>query len=211
RDAHHLRKIWILAKRFPETWPEWIATEIENRRETPWNAGGTCFNRGDLSGTLHQLGIERRGHSDLLWKESRALHVISAVNRVDAINHRNAEPRFLSRGFLNLTDDLMPVIDSERLIRDVENRSDAVFDDRVFEFCGINFDLLILSGSDRADGELRHLPDFFFERHALDQVIDLSRVVAFRSGATRALEEFITIDWRRLGFKHDQGLGNEAQ
>ena len=33
--AHHFREIRILAKRLPETRPQWIATEIENWRKTP--------------------------------------------------------------------------------------------------------------------------------------------------------------------------------
>jgi hypothetical protein len=68
-----------------------------------------------------------------------------------------------------------------------------------------------LPGSYRADGKLGHLPDFLFERHAFDQVVDLARVVAFGTVAARALEEFVAVDKRRLGFKYDQGLNGETQ
>jgi len=57
------------------------------------------------------------------------------------------------------------------------------------------------------------LPDFFFERHALEQVFDLSGVIAFRTVAAGAREEFIAVDddVGTLGFGCDQWLESEAQ
>jgi hypothetical protein len=41
---------------------------------------------------------------------------------------------------------------------------------------------------------LGHLPDFLFERHPRKEGVDLLRVVAFRTAATRALKEFVAIE-----------------
>src|SRR5688500_19471036 len=112
RDAHHFSEIWILTKRFPETRPAWIASEIEHGREAPRNSGGASFECGDLRGALHQFRIERCRHADLLREKRRVLDVVGAVNRVDAVDHRNAKSRFLGCR-LDLTDDFVPPIRSE--------------------------------------------------------------------------------------------------
>ena len=148
-----------------------------------------------------------------MGKESRALDVVCAVNRVDAVNHRNAETCFFRRGFLNLSDYLVPAIECECLVGDVEDRSHAVLDDSPIQFRRIDLDRLIPSLRDRVDGELGHLTNFFFQRHALEQVLDLPRMITVGVGATCALKEFVTIDERGrcLGFNGDQWLENEAQ
>ena len=94
RNTHHFREIRIFTKCFPEAWPEWIATEIENRRKAPRNGGSSCFDRQLFPRRAHQLWIERRGHPDLLREECSAANVVGAVNGVDAIDHRNAETCF---------------------------------------------------------------------------------------------------------------------
>jgi len=71
-----------------------------------------------------------------------AAHVVRAVNRVDAVDNGNAEPRLL-RGSLNLTDDLVPVVHRHRLIGDVENRADPVLHHGLIEFLGIDLQVLI--------------------------------------------------------------------
>jgi hypothetical protein len=59
---------------------------------------------------------------------------------------------------------------------------------------------------------LGHLSDLFFQRHALDQILDLSRVIAFGTIAAGALEEFVAIhSVGSLGFNCDQRLNSEAQ
>ena len=107
----------------------------------------------------------------------------------------------------------MPVVDGKRLIGDVENRADAVLHDRLFELCRIDFDVLIPAVDDHADRELGHLPDFLFERHALEQVFDFSGVIAFRTGAAVSLEEFVAVGEIVccLGLDCDERLESEAQ
>ena len=56
-------------------------------------------------------------------------------------------------------------------------------------------------------------PTFSSSVMRLSRVFDLLRVVAFRTGATGALKEFVAIEqvgWR-LGFDCDQWLEREAQ
>src|ERR1044072_4764659 len=68
RDAHHFREVRIFAKGFVKTRPQWIASEIEHGREAPRYPGGARFGSTDLRRALHQFGVPRRRHSDLLWK-----------------------------------------------------------------------------------------------------------------------------------------------
>src|SRR5688572_8173060 len=119
-NAHHFREIRIFTKRFPETGPAGIASEIEYRREAPRNSRGASFDRGDLGRAPHQFRVPRCRHADLLGKESRTLDVVRAMYRVDGVDHRNAEPGFLC-SFLNLVDDLVPAVDRQCLIRDVKD------------------------------------------------------------------------------------------
>src|SRR5688572_3858624 len=121
RRTQHFSKIWIFAERFPETWPKWIASQIEYGRKAPGNTNSARFHRGDFRTPLHQLGIPGGSHANFLWEESGALDVGGAVNRIDAVDNRNAQPGLFRCGLLNLTDDLMPLVRRECLIRDVEN------------------------------------------------------------------------------------------
>ncbi len=121
-----------------------------------------------------------------------------------------AESRFL-RGVLNLRDDLVPPIKSERLVGDVENRPDTVLDDCLLELGWIDFYVLVPAGDDHLDRELGHLPNFFFERHPFQQVIDSARVVAFGTGSDCSLEILVAVVEISLGVNCGLRLKGEAQ
>src|SRR3989442_4779167 len=58
----------------------------------------------------------------------------------------------------------------------------------------INLDLLIPAFRNHADGELGHLSDFFFQRHALEQGFDLLRVITlWPSDANGVLKKQIAV------------------
>ena len=108
-------------------------------------------------------------------------------------------------------DDLVPPVECERLIGDVENRPDTVLDDRLLELGWIDFYVLIPASDDHLDRELGHLPNFLFERHPFQQVFDLLRVVAFGTGSDSSLEKLVAVVEISLGVNCGLRLKGEAQ
>ena len=67
----------------------------------------------------------------------------------------------------------MPLVRRQRLLRDVENRTNAIAHDRFIELGRIDLNLLIPAICNHADGQLSHLPNLFLKRHPLEQGLDL--------------------------------------
>src|SRR5207253_1449505 len=101
-------------------------------------------------------------------EKRRALNIIGPVNRIDAVNDGNAEARLFCRA-LNLANDIMPPVQRQGLILNVENGPYAVMRDRSLEFGGIDLNVLISSVRNHADLKLGHLANFLFKRHSLQQ------------------------------------------
>src|SRR4051812_21581932 len=93
--AQDFRQIRVLAERLPEARPEGLAANVQDGRETPQDSGGARLTGCDLGPALHQFGIPGRGHTDLLRKERRALHVVRAVNGINAVKDGNLQTRSL--------------------------------------------------------------------------------------------------------------------
>jgi hypothetical protein len=95
---------------------------------------------------------------------------------------------------LNLSDDVLPFVWRQRLISNIQDRTNAVAHHRLLEFCRVDLNTLILTGGNHADGQLRHLANLLFKRHLLEQGLDLLRVVSFGSlRANRVLQERLAI------------------
>src|SRR5437660_408016 len=84
--------------------------------DVPGNAVGARFHGGDFRPAFHQSRIPGCGHADLLREKSCALHVVSAMNRIDSVDNRNAEPCLLCCCFLDLLKDVMPLVRRQRLL-----------------------------------------------------------------------------------------------
>src|SRR6266851_444427 len=96
-------------------------TNFKHWREGPGNAGGSCFSGRDFCEALHQRGIPCRGHPNLLRMKRGTLYIICAVNGVDAVENGNLQTSLL-RCFLNLPDDLAPLINRQGLTVYVKDR-----------------------------------------------------------------------------------------
>src|SRR5204863_1576368 len=114
--------------RFVEARPQRLPTEIERRRKCPRDAGGARLRGRDFGEALHEWWIPRRGHADLLREERCALHVVCAVDGINAVEDGNPQARPLARG-LNLVEQLIPLGWGQRLIFHVQNRAYAVLPD----------------------------------------------------------------------------------
>jgi hypothetical protein len=90
---------------------------------------------------------------------------------------------------LNLPDGLMPAVQRERLVCDVEDRTDAVFDDGLFQLGRVYFNLLVSARRDHADFKLCHLTDLLFERHLRQQLICFARRRNVRRGSAKLSAE----------------------
>ena len=63
----------------------------------------------------------------------------------------------------------------ERLIIDVEDGADAIFSDGFVQFFWVDVDVLVIAVNNRLDGQLRHLADFFFQRHLREKFVNGGR------------------------------------
>src|ERR1051325_10514653 len=52
-------------------------------------APGTCFNRRNARGVLHQIRTSRTAQPDVVWKDHGAEHVAVSMHRIDAVEKRN--------------------------------------------------------------------------------------------------------------------------
>src|SRR4030095_5640011 len=193
RRPHHTREIRIFAKRFPKSWPCLVASDIEHWRKTPCNSCRASFHRRDLGGTTHQDRIPRRSHPDLLRKKRRALDVIRAMDRIDAVDHWDLQTRS-RRGLLDRPDDPVPMIERDRLIVDVQDRTYAVFDNRLLKLRVVDLYVLIVAACDHVDRQLRHLSDLFFDRHPPKQSFDLSRGVRPKRSSRNFAKDRVAVD-----------------
>ncbi|MCA1614350.1 MAG: hypothetical protein LC800_09490 [Acidobacteria bacterium] len=98
------------------------------------------------------------------------------------------------------TSDLVPAVERERLIGDVQDRADAVLDDGLLQLGRVDLDLLIPPRRDHADLQLRHLADLLFERHLSQQLVGLAPGRRVRRGRARhAAEDGVAVRHFRPG------------
>ena len=102
RRAHLARQVRILAERLVDPAPARVAAQAQHRRERPVQAVGGHLARRHLTHRIGYIGIKGAGRCQLRREDGRVIVEAMAVNRVNAENHRNAQPGFLHRGLLNL-------------------------------------------------------------------------------------------------------------
>ncbi len=115
------------------------------------------------------------------------------MNRVYAVEDRDFQTRPFC-GLLNLAYDFVPFINRQSVAADVDDRADAIFDHRLFQFGRIDFQFLIMPIADHTDFKLRHLPDFFFERHLPEQRFHFGCIIwRFAARISRAIKKALTV------------------
>ena len=93
RRAQRTRQERILAERLPDAPPARVARQAQHRRKRPVQAVGGDLARRHASHLLHQRGIPRAGDGQLRREDRGALVEAVAVDRIDAEEHRDAQPR----------------------------------------------------------------------------------------------------------------------
>ena len=95
RAAEHAVQIGVLAESLVDAPPAEVAGGVEHRREGPAHAGRGGLDGGDAPDQLDQFLIPRPGERQLGRKDGAAVPEAVPVNRVDAEQDRDAEPRLL--------------------------------------------------------------------------------------------------------------------
>ena len=169
----------VLAKSFVQPRPQRLPADVEHRRKVPWDTRRPCFCGRHATRVEHQLRIPRRRHPERLRKQRGALDVVRPVNGINAVKDRDLQPCFAGR-FLNGGNQLVPFVDGQREVFHVQDRADAVLDDRFVQLRRVDLKIGVFAVGDHPDFELRHLADLLFERHPLDEIVDPARQVGAR-------------------------------
>jgi hypothetical protein len=111
RGAECRGKIRILAECFVESRPERLASNIEDWREVPWEAGRERLARGDLAHLADEIRVEGRRHADVVREDRATARVVRAVHEIDAVQDRHAETRLFRGDVLDLADQCVPAIE----------------------------------------------------------------------------------------------------
>ena len=133
--------------------PADVLRDRHDRTEVPADAGRGHLGRGRLADPLHEVDIARRAEPHLLREDRGADDVVVAVDGVDAVQHRDAEPR-VERRVLVVLDHPVPAG------RVVLCRGSAAAAEHRAEELGRH-----ALGVDRALLQLGHLPDLLLDRH----------------------------------------------
>ncbi len=172
--AHRRGEVGVLAEGLEHAGPHRLAGDVKYGPEVPRDARRTGLEGGDLAVLGHQRHVARGGHRDILREDRRLQDVVGAVDRVEAVEDRDAEARLLRRNVLDLREDLLPVLHAAGLTAAVENRADGVPDDPVAQLLFIEDQVAVLAGlGELLEGQLRHLSDLLLRGHLRHQPADL--------------------------------------
>src|ERR1041384_7661972 len=170
-----------------------MTAQVEHGRKVPSYTGGACLHRADFCGAFHQLWVPRCGHPDLLREQRRSYGVVDPVNRVYTVEHRYLQPSLLS-ALLNLPDCVVPLIYGEGCICNIDDRTNAVRDNSLFQPGRINFRPRSFTVGYHANFELGHLTHLFFKSHPSQQSLDLrGEIRSLLANFERGVKEFLTI------------------
>ena len=101
RRAHLARQVRILAERLIDPAPACVTAQAQHRRERPVQAVGGYLARRHPAHGIGHVRVPGAGRGQLRREDGRMVVEPVAVNRVDAEDHRNAQPGFLDRSLLN--------------------------------------------------------------------------------------------------------------
>ena len=122
----------------------------------------------------HQLTVPRGGQADVVREDRGAAHELVAVHGVDTIDDRDGEAAPL-REALHHADEVGPLRGRERDAWHVEQGADVLPHEDVLELRGVDLGCPRRIGGDAGHSryvDLRHLADFFLERHPPQQSLD---------------------------------------
>ncbi|MPN03971.1 hypothetical protein SDC9_151206 [bioreactor metagenome] len=170
RGHRHLCvEVGIFAIALPLPGPACIPSQVHRWREGPGYVACPCFISSDARSFFHQSCIKCSRHTDGLREENSSCRVCSTVDGIYAIDYRNT--RLLQCPLLYGSDGIFPYFGSTRpVVTGVEDGAHLVFPNHGIEHGRIHLkrfvtEIGISSFSDQIDGELSHLPHFFFQRH----------------------------------------------
>ncbi len=156
-------QVRIFGKAFIGAAPALILCDRDAGREGPLNSGGAHLLRGDAGNLFHQRRIARASQADVMREDHRAQHVVVAVERVHAVEQRDAQAA-AGGALLNAVVEIGPRLQAVTFFRvgtaAAEHRAERVRLD-----LGEVLDLVLFG--------LCHLADFFVERHACQERLDL--------------------------------------
>ena len=140
--------------------------------------------------TPHERRIPGGGHRDVLREDRCRRQVSHAVHRIDAVDDRNLEPRARG-GALNGVDGPGPLRRRHRHVPHVQQRADVMAQDDLVQLRRVEQHRRVggaVPAPHRLNGELRHLADLFFQRHAPEQRFD-ARIGALRHCGRRVEQD----------------------
>ena len=144
--------------------PALVARDREAGREVPVDAGAGDLARGDARGGLDDRGIARAAHADVVREDRRALDRAVAVDGVDAVEHRDPEPRRQRLALVAIVhlDPGGGLVGLGQRIGARQHRAEQEV---------VNF----LAVLERFHVGLGHLADLFVQRHLRQQRLDVGR------------------------------------
>ncbi len=164
RRAQALGQLGHLAVAFISAAPALVARHGQARRERPVDAGAGDLARGDARRGLHDLRAARAAEADLVREDRRALEPAVAVDRVDAVDHRDPEARRQRLALVAVVhvDPGVGGVGPRQRVGAAQHRPDHQIVD-------------LAPGVQRVLVDLGHLADLLVERHLSEQRLDVGR------------------------------------
>jgi hypothetical protein len=135
--------------------------------------GQSGFSSGNFRRAPHQVRVARCGHGNILRKNRRADDVSCAVDGINPVNQRNLAARLRDHR-LHIGENVVPLVERERVIHArVEERADMVRQDGLAQLRVVQLNGRRAFDRDVFQRDLRHLPNFFFERERAQEFFNL--------------------------------------
>ncbi len=157
------RQLWILGETFVRASPTHILRHGHTGRERPVDPRRAYFLCCDSPDLLHQIRIASTSERDVLREDHRPQHVVVTMHRVDAVQQRNAQTRAQCRLLAAIVHG-GPGLAAVALLRIRITATQDRTDIQLLNIVQV-FDEILIG--------LRHLPDFFIQRHAGDNRLNL--------------------------------------
>ena len=171
RFAQFADQIWILGKTFVGPSPAFVARDSDAGCERPLDSRRPDFVGRHAAHLFHQFRVARATQADVVRKDHRADHVVVAVDAVDAVEDRDAQPR-LERPLLAGVVGISPSFEAVAIVRVGTAAAEHGTDVVLLDVFGMILEVAQLG--------LRHLADLLLERHLLDDRADLLIVLRVR-------------------------------
>ncbi len=85
-------QVGILTETLEGPAPANVLRHTDGGGEGPVDVGRNQLASGDARNALHEIGVAGRAEPDVVWKDGRPSQVVVAVNCVDSVKQRYAQP-----------------------------------------------------------------------------------------------------------------------